>query len=361
MDRDRQINGRVSGGRSSDDTADYQYTRGGLYMSSNSKHPAKAGSLGGEMRGRVKQHTAKMSNRTRSNYMRACRLFDAFRKRVGLSNNAVRQDPRVALERWRDDLLANGYAVSTVHTYIAGAACGLGVSMAGLARHGTAADKIKSLGLCERTQQARQRPENAEIVRFQAMVGGRRSATLRLTGSDFIQDESGEWCVRFLGDKGGKDQLQRIAPDDVEDVRRYFEAVAPDERLFPQIDCHLDLHQIRAEHARREYTRYAQICSTPEGRVRMREQLWARFTDPDIGCKAFLLAKARNNTAQMRSICARFAQQMKDGTYYLQRDNRQVALQRGLPVGYDRLALCCVSVFALSHWRCSVAVKSYML
>lgn len=331
-------------------------------MSGDTKtRQTKAGSLGSEMRRRVTQHTITMSNGTKANYMRACRAFDDFRKRVGLSNNAVRQDPRAALARWHDDLLASGYAVGTVHTYIAGAACGLGISMAGLAHHDTAADKTKSLGLCARSQQARQRPENAEIVRFQEMVGGRRSALQRLTGVDFVLDESGEWCVRFNRDKGGKNQLQRIAPADVESVRAYFEAVAPNELLFPKIDRHLDLHRIRAEHARREYARYAQICSTPEGRERMRQQLWARFTDPSIGCKAYLLAKARNNKTQMRAVCNRFAKQMADGIYYLQRDNRKVAIQRGLPVGYDRLALCCVSVFALSHWRCSVAAKSYML
>ncbi len=42
-----------------------------------------------------------------------------------------------------------------------------------------------------------------------------------------------------------------------------------------------------------------------------------------------------------------FAAEMADGVYYLQRDNRKVALQRGRP--NDRLALCCVNVFALSH------------
>ena len=87
-----------------------------------------------------------------------------------------------------------------------------------------------------------ERPENVDIVAFQRMVGGRRSALQQLTGSDFVKDESGQWCVRFTRDKGGKSQLQR-----------------------------------------------------------------------------------------------------------------------GRPTGYDRLALCCVSVFSLSHWRNEVTVKHYML
>lgn len=52
---------------------------------------------------------------------------------------------------------------------------------------------------------------------------------------------------------------------------------------------------------------------------------------------------------------------MRDGMYVLNGTNRQVALERGVPTEYDRLALMCVSVFALSHWRNGVTVKYYML
>jgi hypothetical protein len=203
---------------------------------------------------------------------------------------------------------------------------------------------------------------NADIVRFQEMVGGRRSALQRLTGADFVQDESGRWCVRFVKDKGGKDQYQRIDPQYHEAVKAYFDRVDQEERLFPEpIDRHLDLHGIRAEVALREYQRYRKICSTPEGREQMRQELLTRYTDPQVGCKAYLDAIQKGNHAKAARHLKAFQEEMKDGYYYLQRNNRQVALSRGLPVGYDRLALCCVSVFTLSHWRNEVTVKHYML
>ena len=156
--------------------------------------------------------------------------------------------------------------------------------------------------------------------------------------------------------------MQRIAPEDVDKISTYFDSVALDELVFPrQIDRNLDLHGLRAKHARREYARYVKICSTPEGRAEMRKQLWARYKDPTYGCKAWLSAQQRGDQAGMRRAERAFATEMADGTYYLQRANRKVALERGRPVGYDRLALCCVSVFALSHWRNEVTVKHYML
>lgn len=321
-----------------------------------------AGSIGGTMRSRVKTHTRHMSNKTKRNYIRACSAFDTWRKGEHISNKAVTKEPQIYVEKWHDYLLQNGYSIGTVHTYIAGVCCGFNISMAGIARSGTSADKRKSLGACARTQKALARKENADIIAFQKMVGGRRAALQRLTGSDLVQDESGQWCVRFIRDKGGKSQLQRIAPHDMNKIRTYFERIGPNELLFPDaIDRNLDLHGMRAEHARSEYERYAKICATPEGRAEMRRQLWARFKSPTYGCKAWLVAKQRNDTAGMRRAEAAFQSEMADGTYYLQRANRRVALQRGRPVGYDRLALCCVSVYALSHWRNEVTIKHYML
>lgn len=326
------------------------------------KHKTKQGSIGSEMRRRVDTHTKDMSKRTQAGYHRACRNFDTWRKENNLSNGDIRRNPRAAVQQWRDALQATGYTVGTIHTYVAGVCCGLGIDMTGIAKCATSADKRKSLGLCNRSKQARKRAENARIVRFQELVGGRRRALQHLTGADLVRDESGELCVRFLRDKGGKDQLQRIAPENLDEVKTYFDAAAPDKLLFPEkIDKNLDLHGIRAEHASAEYDRYAQICSTEEGRAKMREQLWKRYTDPVIGCKAYLQAKKAGNKEAMRSLRMQFAAEMKDGKYHLQQSNRRIAQERGLPVSYDRLALCCVSVFALSHWRNEVTVKHYMI
>lgn len=321
----------------------------------------KAGSLGGEMRMRINAHCTKQSNHTRKNYKRACAQFDKWRKETGLSNRIVRQDPRLAAEQWRDHLISKGYAASTIHTYIAGVCCGLGIDMTGIARHGTSEDKTKSLGCSARSRAARENPANSGIVRFQELVGGRRAALSRLTGANYVLDESGQPCVLFTRDKGAKTQKQRLAPEDAEKIRQFFVNTGPDKLLFPSIDRDLDLHHLRALHARRELERYTEVCSSPEGRAEMRKQLWARYTDPDIGCAAYLRAVASGDRRRAARLQYLFEQEMAEGQYHLRGANRRVALKRGLPTAYDRLALCCVSVFSLSHWRNEVTVKHYLL
>ena len=321
----------------------------------------KEGSLGGEMRMRINEHCKSKSNKTRRNYLKACASFDKWRKNVGLSNSVVRKDRKGAVEKWRDALIAEGYAVSTVHTYIAGIACGLGIDMTGLTHSGTSEDKRKSLGHSERARTAMERESNADIVRFQRMVGGRRSALGRLRGRDLIVDESGQLSILFKNDKGAKTQRQRILPEHQDAVRAYFERLAPDQLLFPAISKDLDLHYLRAECAKDAYCYYEQICSTPEGRAEMRRQLWARYTDPEVGCKAYRLAVAAGDQKRIQRHLHLFSQELADGQYHLRGANRRVAIARGRPTSYDRLALACVSVFHLSHFRNEVSCKHYML
>ncbi len=42
-------------------------------------------------------------------------------------------------------------------------------------------------------------------------------------------------------------------------------------------------------------------------------------------------------------------------------ENKKLAIQKGLPTEYNRLALMAVSVFHLSHWRLDVTVSNYLL
>lgn len=354
----------------------------------------KQGSLQSEMKHRIRVQ-AKMPGNQRSHSfrdgaIRACEQFDEWRKQAGWTNQQVRDQPREAVQAWVGSLQKpinesmilkkrtkkDAYAVSSIHTMVAGVCSGLGISMKGITKSGTALDKTKSTGQNQRAERERNKVENQNIVRFAELVGGRKSAYERLQGSDWIEFPDGRCFVRFLKDKGGKDQLQLIAPENVEEVRAYFSNKAPDELIFPEgIDKNLDLHAIRAEHARAEYERYVAICSTPEGRNQMRKQLWERFYDQQYGNKAWLKAmesakqaringnirKAEECYQKARKKEKEFAAEMKDGTYWLHSANRQAAILNDRPVSYDRLALCCVSVFALSHWRNEVTVKHYMI
>lgn len=93
----------------------------------------------------------------------------------------------------------------------------------------------------------------------------------------------------------------------------------------------------------------------------MRRQLWARYTDPEVGCKAYRLAVAAGDKKRIQRHLHLFSQELADGQYHLRGANRRVAIERGHPTAYDRLALACVSVFHLSHFRNEVTVKHYML
>lgn len=326
------------------------------------QNPKNRGSLGGEMRMRVKEHCKNLSNHTKSNYMHAVKSIDSWRKDAGLSNKHIRENPRDAVVRWAAHLKSSGISQSTIHTMVAGACCGLGIPSNGIIKHGTAIDKTKSLGHSERAQAALKKESNREIVRFQMMVGGRRAALGRLTGKDFGYDCAGNACVIFRRDKGGKDQYQVIMEKHIDAVKAYFDRCKPDGRLFGKIDHDLDLHGLRAAHSRQMYQYYhSGLCATPEGREQLRQQLWARYTDPVIGCKAWLLAKEQGDKSRMRKLEYRFRKQMEDGTYYLRGANRQAAIKRGRPVAYDRLALLAVSVFSLSHWRLDVVSKFYII
>lgn len=354
----------------------------------------KQGSLKSEMVHRIRAQ-AKMPGNQRSHSfrdgaIRACEQFDEWRKQAEWTNQQVRDQPREAVQAWvrslqnpmdesmplKKRMKKDVYAVSSIHTMTAGVCCGLGIPMDGIAPSGTALDKTKSTGRNQRAEQERNKEENQNIVRFAEMVGGRKSACEKLQGSDWIELPDGRCFVRFLKDKGGKDQLQLIAPEHVEEVRAYFSDKTPDELIFPEsIDKNLDLHAIRAEHARAEYERFAEICSTDEGREQMRKQLWERFYDSQYGNKAWLssmnaakqalengnIKKAEEYFNKARKKEKEFAAEMKDGTYWLHGANRQAAILNDRPVSYDRLALCCVSVFALSHWRNEMTVKHYMI
>lgn len=152
--------------------------------------------------------------------------------------------------------------------------------MKGITPSGTALDKTKSTGKNQRAEQERSRKENQDIVRFAELVGGRKSAYGKLCGSDWIEQSDGRCFVRFLHDKGGKNQLQLIAPEHIDEVKAYFADKAADKLIFPDgINKNLDLHGIRAEHARAEYERFAEICRTPAGRKQIRKQLWTVFSE----------------------------------------------------------------------------------
>lgn len=187
----------------------------------------------------------------------------------------------------------------------------------------------------------------ARSVELQKRVGIRRAELCRLRGNDFIVDESGYPCVRVKRGKGGKLQLQRILPDDVEFVRGYFDGTG--ERIFTpeEMKNKIDYHHMRAEQAVRAYKYYSsRIESKPGYERKLAGEIIKRWNAYNLG------ENGKPKHFDRRDI---------SGIYRVRSENKKLAIQKGLPTEYNRLALMAVSVFHLSHWRLDVTVSNYLL
>lgn len=194
-------------------------------------------------------------------------------------------------------------------------------------------------------------PRYRRSVEFQRRVGIRRNEIKNLTGDDFVYDESGYPCVRIKKGKGGKPQLQRILPSDVEFVSSYFMNIAPNEKVFEKNETsnNINYHFLRAQQAQRAYAFY--LRNITEGGEAYRQQLTA-----EILRRANVYRKSKK-TGKTVLIPAKEI----EGFYYLRGNNKTFAIRNDLPIKYDKLALMATSIFHLSHWRNDVTVASYLL
>lgn len=195
-------------------------------------------------------------------------------------------------------------------------------------------------------------PRFSRLVSFQKAVGIRRSELARLTGKDLCGN-----YIHVTKGKGGKEQFQFILPEDRETVRAVFAGIGPDQRVFTRDEMNnvIDLHSMRASHARRCYSYYLQMLENhPERIASMRKTLLDRWEG------AHERMKSQNPKAWQRQR-DKFISNMRDKPYKLRGDNRARAISTERPTEYNRLAIMCVSVFHLSHWRTDVTVTNYML
>ena len=134
------------------------------------------------------------------------------------------QDCPAYLQAYADWLVAQGKSTSTVHTYLAGACRWFGVSLETISKPmRVVSDNTRSRGTkAVDTRSDAHREASPRLWDFAAAVGIRRKEYAHLCGNDFVYDESGYPCVRVKRGKGGKYQEQRIAPEDLELVRSYF-------------------------------------------------------------------------------------------------------------------------------------------
>ena len=183
-------------------------------------------------------------------------------------------DCRAHIQEYANYLTASGKTPSTTHTYLAGICRVLDVPLEDInkpirivaenmrSRSSKAVDIRKDAG----------RDASLRLYDFASIVGIRRNEYLHLTPDDLVVDDFGNWCIRVKKGKGGKRQLQRILPEELEAVKVVFDNPADANHLFSKDEMNnkIDLHHLRALRAQQMYRYYLNRIQTENG---YREQL----------------------------------------------------------------------------------------
>lgn len=295
---------------------------------------------------------------TKHLYNRSFEKFAAWAKGQGIRDAAA--VTAAAIQDFERSLEADPrrYSAATIHGYLAPVCRAAGVPMEEIRKPKRTAAKIRRSRQETANQQGKREAEKAEnqrLIDFQRAVGIRRSELARLKGRDLIED-SGQLFVLVERGKGGKRQRQWILPADQEIVRQTFAGIAPDQSVFSGAEManKIDLHALRAEHARDCYAYYAKLVKRPGAADRLRRAMLRRF-DAENGQ---LLAQ---DPATCRRKRDKFIADMGDAPYLLRGENREKAIAAGQPTEYNRLCLLAVSVYHLSHWRLDVTVTNYLV
>ena len=292
---------------------------------------------------------------TKRTYKAAIKRFCSWTKVNGYTREAVLDDPQAYLQKYSDSLKARGLSPATIHTYIAAPCKGLNVPMQHISKPDRAIGAITRSrgGKNPRGRKDAEKPEYARLVAFQQAVGLRRSELAHLQGKD-LQKRDGALYIHVQSGKGGKEQWQRVLPRDARVVADTFKKIGKDEKVFKaeEMRNRIDLHGIRAAHARECYDYYlTRIKQEPNYRMQLQEDLKTYFRehhDPDHE-----LDQAAYN---------RFCMDMSrnQGIYQMRGDARKLAEEMERPAIYDRVALMAVSVYHLAHWRLDVTVCNYL-
>ncbi len=321
------------------------------------------------------------NNATAQSYRRSIDHFCSWLKESYNINNSRQLEKaggsKKFLQEYEQKLEKDGKSSNTIHLYISPVAKGLGIHAEEIQKpQRRAIDISRSRGDEKVNSQGKKElldPRYSRLVEFAKATGLRRAEIAQLKVACVKRDESGCLCVEVVHGKGGKPQLQRILPDDTESfvkiINNARDAVRGTGRLMSmtplfsraEMANKIDLHAIRADHARRAYDYYLDRCKTPEGKTKLRDELVARWNACHGGEDRIMTTKS----GEYEGVSIKAKNYVKafsaTGHYTVRGDNRVKCLRQGRPIAYERTALLAVSVFELSHWRNDVTVKDYML
>lgn len=306
------------------------------------------------------------NNTTGRSYKKHIKSFSRWAKKRGYTR--PEDITREVIQEYEEHLESDPkhYSAATIHSYLTPVCRAAGVNMALIRKPRRTAGTITRgrdhdaaglpLAQNEKGRREENAPKYARLVALQGAVGIRRAELGRLCGADLVAD-GGSLYVRVRKGKGGKEQMQYILPEDRPIVQAVFDGIADDQPVFSrdEMSNKINLHGIRAQHGRECYKHYLSIITArPEAADRLRATLIRRW---DKGHERLRESDPAAWGRQRR----RFVQDCDDRPYLLRGENLRKAQALGLPDTYNRLALMCVSVFHLSHWRLDVTVVNYML
>ena len=257
-------------------------------------------------------------------YKASINRFCSWAKENGLTKEQVLANPKEHLQAYTDHLIEKGLSKSTIHTYIAAPCKALHIPMQHISKPQRSIDDITRSrgGKNPQGQRESQKPQFERLVSLQG--------------------------------KGGKEQWQRILPRDTEMVQRTFSGIKKDDRVFTpgEMKNKIDLHQMRAMHAKECYDYYAtRIKEDPAYREQLREELKQYYQEHhnpngELDLKGY------------EDFCRDMAK--NEGMYQMRGESRKLAEEHERPTDYDRVALMAVSTFHLAHWRLDVTITNYL-
>lgn len=293
-------------------------------------------------------------------YMTGIRAFSGWAKEYGFRkfSDLENADKKSVVQLWEQELEKSGKSPSTIHTYLAPICKGLDIKLDDIEKPQRSVAAMTKGRSAERNLQGKKDLENPKyerLIGFQKCVGLRRKEIEKLKTEDLKISEDGEMYVYVRSGKGGKEQYQAILPEDRDIVRQIMSnPLGERRRVFShdEMTNKIDLHSMRADHAQRAYSYYAdQIQADPHKRVEYVLKLENYFTLMNYEQKDFQRHYKRFKEDILKN----------DYKYVLRGENAQKAREKGLQTTYDRLALMMVSVFHLAHWRNDVTVINYMI
>lgn len=266
-----------------------------------------------------------------------------------------------AIQKYADHLKDEGYAASTIHSYLAPLCKSRGVSMDTISKPTRkASDYTKgsktpvipppdtASGTWAGGTDVTHKPTPSEL---NAALGFRSSELLRLRPCDLHTTADGKMYVALDSGKGAKPQWQRVLPKYEGMVRAAFSAISGDNggaAAAPiyrrtELGSGKNYHGQRRAMAQEALAYYTQrLAAEPEYRRELYREVadnWHHLNHRD-----------RKDLEPLSYF---------DRPYALRGANRELAEVQGKAVELDRLALRAVSVLHLSHWRDGVTISNY--